>query len=106
MEGKKNYKVIGLMDTTIDPTNQRVLVAELTEIIYMGITLSNGYKPFKFGTTGKRFVLDFNSNFSKQIINAEKEEDLVEVNFSDFIAKNEFRNGETETIYYHLSINF
>src|SRR6478752_3063986 len=99
MEEKEGYRVIGLMDTTIDPTNQRVLVAELAKVVYMGIALSTGYRPYRFGSTGKRFVIDFNSNLSRYIINAERIEQVIEINFSDFIAKNEYRNGEAETIY-------
>lgn len=106
MDEKKEYRVVGLMDTTIDPTNQRVLVAELAEVTYMGITFSTGYKPYRFDSTGKRFVIDFNSNFGQYIINAERVEQIIEIKFSDFIAKNEFRNGEVETIYYHSSIRF
>lgn len=106
MEEKKSFRVIGLMDTTIDPTNQRVLVAELAEVVYMGITFSTGYKPYKFDSVGKKIVIDFNSNFGQYIINAERIEQIIEIDFSNFIAKNEFRNGETETIYYHSSIYF
>jgi len=92
------------MDTTMVDTNQRVAVVELAEVEYSNFSLPSGYQPYTFGATGKRFVIDFNSNPTQKIIWSAENEEMVELNNQDFRIRDEFKNGKNEQIYYHRNV--
>lgn len=100
----EKYRVLNIMDTTMEDTNQRVVVVELAEVEYSNFTLPSGSQPYTFGTTGKRFVIDFNSNLTQKIIWSAENEELIELNNQDFRVRNEFKNGINEQIHYHKNV--
>ncbi|MBF6654002.1 hypothetical protein C3B47_14180 [Flavobacterium columnare] len=98
----KEYRVVGLMDTSLNPTNQRVLVAELAEVQYKDLTFSNGQKLYTFPESGNKFVVDFNSKISNYLINSEKDEEIVKIDLSNFrLNTNINQQGERIEVYYH-----
>lgn len=90
------------MDTSLNPTNQRVLVAELAEVQYKDLTFSNGQKLYTFPESGNKFVVDFNSKISNYLINSEKDEEIVKIDLSNFrLNTNINQQGERIEVYYH-----
>lgn len=98
----KEYRIVGLMDTTLNPTNQRVLVAELAEVQYKDLSLSNGQKLYTFSATGSKFVIDFESKTSNYLIDSERNEEIVKIDLSNFrLNSNINQHGERIEVYYH-----
>lgn len=100
----EKYRVLNIIDTTMEDTNQRVAVIELAKVEYSNFTLPSGYQPYTFGTTGKRFVVDFNSETTQKIIWSAENEEIIELDSQDFRIKTEYRNGDLESIYYHKNV--
>jgi len=101
----KEFRVLNIMDTTMEGTNQRVAVVELAELEYQNFTLSSGTTPYTFGTEGKRFVVDFNSYIARQIIEKAKQEEIVSLDLSEFRFRNELKDGRQEKIGYHKNVH-
>lgn len=92
------------MDTIMGGSNQRVAVVELAEVKYVNVNLPSGSKPYTFGAEGKRFVIDFNSYLTIQIIEKSQQEEIVLLDLSEFRFRNEFKDGREENIGYHMNV--
>jgi hypothetical protein len=101
---KKKFRVLNIEESTMSITNQEILVVELSEIKYMDIDLSSDKKPYTFSPIGEIFVLPINSSFSKNIIQLAENEEIVLIDLSDYIKREENKNNSLQTIYYHNTI--
>ncbi|WP_339730013.1 hypothetical protein [Maribacter stanieri] len=102
----KDFRVLNIVDSEMEITNQHIAIIELVEIEYIEFNLSNSdYKPYKFGTDGKRFVIDFNSQLTKSIIELAQTEQIIQLDLSEFRFQEEFKNGRKETIGYHNNVH-
>ncbi len=101
----KDYRVINAMDTTMYGSDQRVAVIELAEVKYTNIELpDSGLTPYTFGTTGQRFVFDFHSPLVQDIIQKAQNEEVIQLDLSQFkLITDQVRPG-SEKIYYHSSV--
>lgn len=100
----KDYRVLNIIDTTMEHTNQRVVVVELSEVNYSHFTLPTGsvHTTYTFEATGKRFVFDF--DLAQKMIRAAKNEEIIKLNSQDFTIKKEFKDGQNEQIHYHNNV--
>lgn len=98
----KEYRILNIIDTSMEDTNQRVAVVELSEIEYLNPI--NGFTPQFFQPKGKRFVIDFYSHLTNLIINAAQKIESINIDLKEFREKNEIKNGFFETIYYHRNV--
>lgn len=102
----KDFRVIGITDSTIKASNQRVLVFDLAEVQYSDHTMPSGAKNYNFGMNGVKYVFAFNSPWSSRLTEAAHNERIVSLNESEFISRNERENGVIEKVYYHNSVKF
>jgi hypothetical protein len=100
----KKYRVLNIEESTMSITNQQILVVELSEIKFMEIDSPEGKKPYTFSPSGEIFVLPINSIFSKNLIQLAENEDIVDVDLSDYNKRIENKNNKLQTIYYHNAI--
>lgn len=100
----KKFRVLNIIDTSMEVTNQRVAVIELAEIKYQGFTLPSGLQPYSFGSSGEDFVIDFNSHLTQSIIQSANNDEIVEFDLSDFTSRYENKNGRNQKIYYHKNV--
>ena len=100
----KEYRVLNIMDTSMEGTDQRVAVIELAELERQTFNLPSGLQPYTFGTDGKRFVIDFNSSLTQSIIQSAQNEEIVTLDLDEFREREEIKNGNFEKIYYHRSV--
>lgn len=100
----KKYRVLNIMDTEMDATNQQVAVIELVEIDTESEGIDSFLSAFSTEAKGQRFVIDFNTNLTKFIIRQARNEEFVELDLSEFKIKQEYRSTGLENIYYHNSV--
>jgi hypothetical protein len=100
----EKYRVLNITDTTMENTNQRVAVIELVKVEYHNFTLPSGKQSYTFGSKGERFIIDFESSLTQQIILLAQNEDIIELNKQNFKAIDELRNNKLEKIYYHNNV--
>lgn len=101
----KDFRVLNIVDSQMEMTNQHIAIVELVEVEYQDFELSNSdYKPYTFGSEGKRFVIDFNSYLTKNIIELAQQEKIITLDLSEFRFREEFKNGKNEEIGYHNNV--
>lgn len=100
----KKFRVLNIMDTEMDATNQRVAVVELIAIDSESDSIDSFLSAFSTEAKGERFVIDFNSQLTQYIIHQAKNEEFVELYLSEFKTKTEYRSTGLENIYYHNSV--
>lgn len=107
----KKFKVLDIVDTTMDKTEQRVAVIKLLEVIEedseefdLSAFLQNHSFESSYESRGKRFVIDFNSQLVNNIIRFAHQQEIIQLNMSDFTSRNEYREGSLEEIYYHNNV--
>jgi len=86
-------------------TDQRVAVLELAEVKFTNIELpQSGLTPYTFGTSGQRFVFDFYSPLVQNMVQMGQNEEIIQLDLSDFkLITDTVRPGK-EKIYYHSSV--
>jgi len=104
-EQMKDYRVLNIFDSEIEITNQHVAIIELVEVEYQDFLLSDlDYRPYTFGSEGEKFVFDFNSNLTKEIIRRAEQEQIVKLDMTEFNFRHELKNGKMEKFGYHDSV--
>lgn len=102
----KDFRVLNIVDSEMEVTNQRIAIIELVEVEYQDFGLSNSdYLPYIFGGEGKRFIVDFNSYLTKSIIGKAQNEEIVRLDLSEFRFREEIKNGQREEIAYHKNVH-
>ncbi len=102
----KDFRVLNIVDSEMEITNQHIAIIELVEVEFIDFGLSNSdYKPYKFGTDGKRFVIDFKSDLARSIIELAQTKQIIQLDLSAFRFQEEVKNGIKETIGYHNNVN-
>ena len=101
----KDFRVLNATDTTMYGTDQRVAVLELAEVKHTNIELPNsGLNPYTFGTSGQRFVFDFYLPQLQNIMTKAQNEEIVQLDLSEFILVTDNVRPGKEKIYYHTSV--
>jgi hypothetical protein len=102
----KKFRVLNISDSEMEVTNQRIAIVELVEIDVINSEFTNSnYTPYTFGNEGKRYIVAFNSDLNKTIINHAQNEELIKLDLSDFRFRNEIKNGIREEIGYHKNVH-
>jgi|GEM_PF-3517089 len=101
----KDFRVIGITESHIKASNQRVLIFEMAEVRWSSYTLPSGRKSYNFGVNGDKYVFEFNSTISRAITQAAHHEEVVSLNLTEFTYRNERRDGIVEKVYFHSSVN-
>jgi len=104
MQHMKKFRVLNILDTTMEITNQRVAVIELAEVKFKNFDISSSEQFYSFGIDGEKYVIDFNSSLVRSIIDAAQNEEIIELNMSDFSSRIENRDGLQQKIYHHKNL--
>lgn len=99
----KQFVVMSTMSATMNVTNQKVSVIELSEVKYM--TLPTGKQVYTFDGIGEKFVIDQNSQLAHYLISHLDLEAPVDLNLEEFNPRNEKGEDGVERIFYHKSVN-
>ena len=100
----KDFRVLNIMDSTMDATGQRISICELVEVEYLGFTLPNGNNPYTFGHKGKIFIVELNSHLAQEIRMKAEQEDVVSLDMADFRQKVANHFGKIKTLNFHWNI--
>lgn len=100
----KKYRVLSSMDTMMQYTNQRVMVFELEEVELEDFNLPSGLQVYEYSGVGEQFVVNFPSNLANEIIQLAQQEEIVILDTSEFIKREEFKNGNYVNIFYHKNV--
>lgn len=104
----KDFRVLNTMDTTMESTNQSVLVAELSTVEYinLGNMFDEGEEmPHSFGADGDTYVVAMDSSLSNEIIRQARNEGVVSLNEDEFRFREEYKEGRKQKIFYHNDVN-
>lgn len=101
----RDFRVLNIFRSEMEITNQEIVIIELVEVEYQEIRFYDMDSiPYTFGNIGEKYVFDFNSNLTKEIIKLAQQERIVKLDMSEFNFKEEITNGKREKIGYHNSI--
>lgn len=100
----KDYRVLNIMDSKMDATNQRISICELVEVEYIGFTLPNGNNPYTFGHKGKFFIIDLSSSLAQEIRWKAENEEVVSLDMYDFRQRDANHFGKRETLHFHRNV--
>ena len=99
---EKRYRVLNITDGAMG-LNQKIIVITLSEVEYpVEVLREIGYYSF-YPTEGQFFIVDYYSDLAKRIIELAKQEQVVTIDHSQFILKNEYQKGKLEKVFYHSS---
>src|SRR5665647_226882 len=97
----KIFRIMNIMDTVMQVTNQRVAIFDLSEVEYEDFSLPSGIRPYTFDSETERYVIDFNSYIAQNFIQSANAEEIIEIDLSNFYSRIEHKGGRSERIYYH-----
>lgn len=100
----KKFRVLSSMDTRMQYTNQRVMVFELEEVELEDFNLPSGLQVYGYSGEGEQFVVTYPSNLAYNIIELAQQEEIVNLDTTEFIKRKEIKNGSYVNIYYHNNV--
>ena len=100
----KQFRVLNIVETHMSVTEQKVAVFDLAEIEYLDIDLPSGDVPYTFDSEGDSFILDFNLPLTRGLIQSAQNEEVIELEMSDFTSRVEIIRGYEKLIYHHKSV--
>lgn len=96
------FKILNISENRIGATNQRIAVFEMAEVKYSTFSFL-GFKQ-SFSSSGDEYIIDWNSNLAKSLINKAQNGEIVSINLSEFTKKIERDSGKIVTRYFHNNV--
>lgn len=101
---QKEYRVLNIMETTMNPSNFEVFVCELAEVTFKMKSFDNSGYFYNFNGEGELYVIPSNSKLGAEAIECLHNESVLELDLSDFYSRMEYKKGRNQRIWYHNKV--
>lgn len=100
----KQFRILNIMDTTMDPSNFEVFVCELAEIKNIMESFDKTGIYYDFSGEGELYVIPKNSFLGTETLDKFHAESVLDLNIYNFYSRIEFKNGRDQRIWYHNAV--
>lgn len=100
----EDFRILNIMDTTMEETNQRVLVVELGLIKYQENDFFSEYKIYTFSPTGEQYVFDYSTELLNKLKKNIDKEEIITIDHRDFIERYTLKNGNYLKMFYRKNL--
>ena len=95
---EKDYRIMNIVESTIDSIRQKVGVIDISEVEYQ--TLFTGRKISSFGPKTTEIIVDLHSSYYNRLLNCAMNNEIVTIDLNDFdYIIDYYQRGNPKTYY-------
>lgn len=99
---EKDYRIMNIVESTIDSIRQKVGVIDISEVEYQ--TLFTGRIISSFGSKTTEIIVDLHSSYYKRLLNCAMNNEIVTIDLADFEYIIDYYKKGSPKIYYQKDI--